>query len=355
MPRKPTSEKPRKRASAEPEEGILALWEEPPAIPEMATEEGLDFDDAVARFMEYLRAYRSYSPLTVAAYRRDLALFRKFLQRRAESVPQAGAITRQLVVQFALSLSGAALRRGSGQAPKGDPERSRGAAPLTVRRKLACLSSFFGFLEDMGHIRGNPAHRLPLPKVDQPLPVCLSEAEIRRLVTAGDDPLLRALVVLLLTTGLRRAEAVSITLDNVDLKNGQLLVHGKGAKERIVPLSDPAIAEIQHYLRHRPTTNCDRLFVSQSGGPLHPQAVNRLLEGLLERAGLEGRGITPHKLRHTFATQLIRQGVDVRTVQDLLGHNKLDTTARYLHSDTRSKRAAVDRLSDLVALPDAAG
>jgi site-specific recombinase XerD len=115
--------------------------------------------------VDFLASYRSYSPLTVAAYRRDLALFRRFLQGRAKSVPEPGNIARQTVVQFALSLSG--------------------SAPLTVRRKLACLSSFFGFLEDMGHIRGNPARRLPLPKVEQPVPVCLSEDEVQRLVAAA--------------------------------------------------------------------------------------------------------------------------------------------------------------------------
>jgi len=335
MPRRLTTEKPRKRASEEPQEGILALWEEPQAIPEMAAEEGLDFDSAVEQFLAYLGSYRSYSPLTVAAYKRDLALFREFLEKRFGGVPKPGQIARELVVQFALSLSG--------------------AAPLTVRRKLACLSSFFGFLEDMGHIRGNPARRLPLPKVEQPVPVCLSEAEVQQLVSVARKPHQRALVLLLLTTGLRRAEAVGITLDDLDLDNNQLLVHGKGAKERMVPLSDATLEAIQAYLKHRAKTTCNRLFVSRFGHALRGRAINRTLARLLKRAGLSERGITPHKLRHTFATQLIRRGVDVRTVQELLGHADLETTARYLHSDTRSKRAAVDRLSDLVALPDAAG
>jgi len=343
MRREPTTKKPRQRASEEAQEGVLALWEEPQAMPEMAAEEGLDFDSAVEQFLAYLDSYRSYSPLTVAAYQRDLALFREFLDMRTGSVPDPGQITRQMVVQFALSLSG--------------------AAPLTVRRKLACLSSFFGFLEDMGHIRGNPARRLPLPKVEpfdfaqgkQPVAVCLSEAEVQRLVSVARKPHQRALVLLLLTTGLRRAEAVGITLDDLDLDNNQLLVHGKGAKERMVPLSDATQEAIQAYLKQRPKTTCNRLFVSRFGQPLRGRAINRTLARLLKRAGLAGRGITPHKLRHTFATQLIRRGVDVRTIQELLGHADLETTARYLHSDTRSKRAAVEQLSGLVGLAEAAG
>lgn len=320
-----------------------------PANATTGSGQDLDFDSAVGRFLEFLRGYRSYSRLTLQSYKGDLEVFRSFLVeqaclsgppagrqgRQAGSVPPPGQITRELVIRFALSLSD--------------------AAPATVRRKVACLSSFFGFLADMGWTQGNPAHRLPLPKLEKPMPVCLNEAEVRRLVAAAEDPRLRALVVLLLTTGLRRAEAVSITLDDLDVENGQLLVHGKGAKERIVPLSDMAIAEIQEYLKHRGKVSCDRLFVNQYGRPLHPQAVNRLLDKLLEEAHLTGRGITPHKLRHTFATQLIRRGVDVRTVQELLGHADLETTARYLHSDTRSKRAAVDRLTSVIGGAEATG
>jgi integrase/recombinase XerC len=126
------------------------------AAPAAAEEPPITFDEAVARFVEYLTSYRSYSSATIGAYRRDLHLLREFLSGGNGHLPCPGDITRQRVIQFGVSLSG--------------------MAPLSVRRKLACLSSFFGFLQDMGYIQGNPARRLPLPRTEQLVPVTLSQA-----------------------------------------------------------------------------------------------------------------------------------------------------------------------------------
>ena len=165
-----------------------------------ADESPLTFDEAVPKFVDYLASYRSYSPSTVGAYRKDLRLLREFLSGGKGHLPRPDEITRQQVVQFGVSLSG--------------------MAPLSVRRKLACLSSFFGFLQDMGYIQGNPARRLPLPKTEQLVPVTLGEEEAQQLVAAAERPWTRCLVVLLLTTGMRRSEAVGITLEDIDLDNG---------------------------------------------------------------------------------------------------------------------------------------
>ena len=167
-------------------------------------------------------------------------------------------------------------------------------------------------------------------------------------MAAADRPWTRCLVILLLTTGMRRSEAVAIALEDVDLENGQLLVHGKGSKERTVPLTQEATEVIRHYLEHRKETDCLRLFVSQTGKSIQGRIVNRILNRVLKKAGLTGRGITPHTLRHTFATHLIRNGTDIRTVQELLGHSDIQTTARDLHSDTRTKQTAVGKLSGLL-------
>ena len=155
--------------------------------------------------------------------------------------------------------------------------------------------------------------------------------------------------MLLLSTGIRRGEAVSITLDDLDLENRQLLIRGKGDKQRMVPLTEQAVEAIHGYLPHRTKTKSRHLFVSAYGGhPIQGRVVNAMLAGTIRKAGMEGQGITPHKLRHTFATHLIRKGVDVRTVQELLGHADLQTTAKYLHSDTRTKQSAVGRLNGLL-------
>jgi site-specific recombinase XerD len=299
-------------------------------------EQGLSYDDAVAEFLDYLQEYRSFSPATVRAYGIDLRMLRQFLQRKLGRVPKPAEITRELIVQFGVSL--------------------RGAAPLTLRRKYACISSFFGFLQDMGYATSNPARRLPLPKVVQPVPVCLTEEMAQALIAAAQKPWYRALVVLLLSTGIRRSEAVAITLDDLDLENRQLLIRGKGGKERVVPLTEQAVEAIQAYLPHRTKSPTRRLFVSAYGGrPIQGRVVNAMLTTTIRKAGLEGQGITPHKLRHTFATHLIRGGVDVRTVQELLGHSDIQTTARYLHSDTRTKQTAVDKLDGLLGGAPPAG
>jgi integrase/recombinase XerC len=299
------------------------------AAPAVDGEEApITFAEAVPKFVEYLASYRSYSPSTVRAYTKDLRTFEEFLNGGNGHLPMPGEITRHQVIQFAVSLSD--------------------KAPLTVRRKLACLSSFFGFLQDMGYVQGNPARRLPLPKTEQLVPVTLTPAEAHKIVAAADTPWNRCLVILLLTTGMRRSEAVDIALDDVDLENGQLLVHGKGSKERTVPLTEEAVEATRHYLKHRKKTTCHPLFVSQTGEAIQGRVVNQMLDRVLEKAGLVGRGITPHTLRHTFATHLIRNGTDIRTVQELLGHSDIQTTARYLHSDTRTKQTAVGKLRNLL-------
>ena len=295
----------------------------------------LSFDQAAEEFLDYLTHYRGYSPSTVRAYQTDLRGFRSFLESRLGYVPSPAEVRREHIIQFGVSL--------------------REAAPLTLRRKYACLASLFGYLQDMGHAQGNPARRLPLPKVSQPVPVFLSEEMAQRLIAAADKPWSKAAVVLLLSTGIRRSEAVGITLDDLDLERRQLLIRGKGDKERVVPLTDQAVEAIQAYLPHRTNTESRHLFVSAwKGHPIHGRCINRMLKIVIQKAGLGDQGITPHKLRHTFATHLIRNGADVRTVQGLLGHADIQTTARYLHSDTRTKQAAVGKLTALLGVARAA-
>jgi site-specific recombinase XerD len=290
---------------------------------------GISYDQAVKEFLDYVQHYRGYSPLTVRAYGTDLRMFREFLESRLGRVPSPAEIKREQIIQFGVS--------------------RKGAAPLTLRRKYACLASLFGFLQDMGYLQGNPARRLPLPRVSEYVPVFLSEEMAQQLIAAADTPWTKAAVVLLLSTGIRRSEAVGITLDDLNLEERQLLIRGKGDKERVVPLTDQVVEAIQAYLPHRTKTQSRHLFVSAwKGHPIHGRCINRMLKIVIEKAGLAGQGITPHKLRHTFATHLIRNGVDIRTVQELMGHSELETTAKYLHSDTRTKQTAVEKLNGLL-------
>ena len=297
---------------------------------EVATTNEPSYDEAVKEFLNYIRDYRSFSGLTVRAYGTDMRMLRAFLEQRLGRVPSPTEITREMIVQFGVSL--------------------RKPAPLTLRRKYACISSFFGFLQDMGYAQTNPARRLPLPRVSEHVPVYLTEEMAQQLIAAADTPWTKAAVVLLLSTGIRRSEAVGVTLDDIDLEKRQLLIRGKGDKERVVPLTDQVVEAIQAYLPYRTKTQSRHLFVSAwKGHPIHGRCINRMLKIVIEKAGLAGQGITPHKLRHTFATHLIRNGADIRTVQELLGHADIQTTARYLHSDTRTKQTAVGRLNGLLS------
>jgi integrase/recombinase XerD len=287
------------------------------------------FDAAVSEFLAYLQGYRQYSPWTVGAYRIDLREFREFLLEQEGRVPAPAEITRPQVVAWGLRLTG--------------------MKPLTIRRKYGCLSSFFSFLQDMGSCHGNPARNLPLPKVSKNLPIVLSAGQVQQLLAAADIPRDRLLILLLLSTGLRRSEAAAITLDQVDLEHRQLRVRGKGNKERMVPLTPDVVAAIELHLASREPTALNHLFISAvTHEPLTGGGVYKMIRRLLKQAGLDGQGITPHKLRHTFATHLVRNGVDVKTVQELLGHADLGTTAKYLHSDGQAKQAAVARLNGLV-------
>jgi site-specific recombinase XerD len=284
------------------------------------------FDDPVVGFADYLGSYRGYSIHTVKAYARDLREFLGLLGRRYPGAVTPDQVRREMVVQFALSL--------------------KGQAPLTVRRKLTAIASFYRFLADTGSTVLNPARGLPLPKVAQCFPTCLTAEQAGALLDAAHTPWHRAMIALLLFAGLRRSEVAAIPLDDLDMESTQLLVRGKGAKQRVVPLASTVMQAIRNYLPCRPQTESDHLFVSRIGGrPIAGRVTNRMLTRLLEKAGIGQHGITPHALRRTFATHLIRNGVDVKTVQELLGHADLQTTARYLHSDTRTKQTAVGRLT----------
>jgi integrase/recombinase XerC len=280
----------------------------------------------IDQFLDYQKSYRSHSPLTVSTYRCDLSPFCQWLNGRLARLPEPNAITRELVMQYAVTLSG--------------------RAAATVCRKITVLSVFFGFLMDLGELGSNPARRIPLPKPASRIPNAISEDDAQKLIGAAESPFERAMLLLMLTAGLRRSEVGAIRLEDVDLDGGLLLVRGKGAKQRMVPLMPQTAEAIRNYLAARPEADQHHLFLSPQGRRLANDYLNRTLRRILARTGLAKR-ITPHMLRHTFATHLVRNGVDVRTVQELLGHSDLETIANYLHSDTRAKETAVALIASL--------
>jgi len=282
-------------------------------------------DTAVQDFLRDCRL-RQLTAATLIAYTSDLRQFCRHLA--TTGTPAPGEVTRDHVNAFLFH---------------------RPLAPRTIRRRAMCVRSCFDFLLETGRVAQNPARRLRLPKVRPTLPLILTTDQVTRLLGAAVTPLEQALITLLLTTGMRRAEAAALTLADIDFEAGAVRVHGKGGKDRLLPLSQPTATALRSYLtQRRKPIHAHALFVTRQGKALAVagDTINQALDRILARAGLAGQGITPHKLRHWFATQLVRSGVDLRTVQELLGHSSLQATEIYLQSDLRSKRKAVTRLAE---------
>jgi tyrosine recombinase XerC len=290
------------------------------------------FDDAgvIARFCEHLRLERRLSDHTVSAYRRDLAQLSTFLSRQGRSLGDADR---------------AALRRYLSH------QATLGYARSSIARRVGAIRTFYRWAESRGVVASNPAAELGRPKVVSRLPVVLRDDEAARLVeaparetneraptgapTAAYAARDRAILELLYGSGLRVGEVASLSVEAVDLARGRVLVHGKGSKEREVPMSEFAVDAMAEYLdggrsviasaeagrtlffnrRRKPMTTRDiRAVVTQYGGRI-----------------MAGRRVTPHTLRHSFATHLLEGGADIRAVQELLGHASVATTQRYTH------------------------
>lgn len=276
---------------------------------------------------------RQRSPHTLRAYSQDLVDFLELV--RHLGVEQPRQITLQHLRRFVHH-----RRDGAGH----DSERS-------LARRLAAVRSFLRFLEREGEIEGNPALALRLPRRRRTLPKVFSSADVGALLAApaGDDFAARrdrALLEVLYSAGLRVSELAGLTLDRIE-GDGELRVLGKRRKERIGLLGAPARAALADYLAARAQLLEERgresrhLFLNRRGGPLSTRSVHRTVAGHLLRAGVTAPG-SPHTLRHSFATHLLERGADLRTVQELLGHEQVTTTQIYTHLSARRLREVYD-------------
>jgi integrase/recombinase XerD len=276
------------------------------------------------RFLDYLAVERGLSPNTLEAYRRDLRRYVAYLADRGVFDPARAG--EDDIAGFVANLSSSEYSPG------------RGYRPSSVARALAAVRSFHRFLVMEGEAGADPAEGVARPKVPRNLPRPLSVDEVAALVAApGDDgPVaLRdgAILETLYGAGLRISELVALDVDDVDLEEGSVRAVGKGSKERIVPLGRYAVRALQAYLtRSRPALAGPRtrgaLFLNTRGGRLTRQGCTNIIKATARRAGIRKR-VTPHMLRHSFATHLLEGGADVRVVQELLGHASLATTQIY--------------------------
>lgn len=274
---------------------------------------------ALEAFLDYLTAERRLSPRTVEAYRRDLSRLFSFLTHRGG--------------------------KGLGQVQEEDlrawlrEERSAGLSVATRGRRLSAVRAFLRFLREEGDREDDPARRLEAPRRRRPLPRVLSEPEVNALLASPGDGSPRALreramLELLYATGLRVSELCGMTLRNLDLRRGLVRVMGKGNRERVVPMGRKALAALKDYLdQGRPALKPrgDSLFPGPSGRPLTRQAFWIQLRALAKRVGIDPERLSPHVVRHSFATHLVEHGADLRSVQLLLGHRDISTTEIYTH------------------------
>lgn len=291
---------------------------------------------ALARFLQYLRAERNASDLTIKSYREDLTALTTYLtEARGGRPPTPDQLTPVELRGYVAALHEA------------------GYARTTIARRMASMRSFFRFGQREGWCKTNPAKPLRTPRKARNLPHFLSAEDIGRLLQSPspDDPLGlrdRAILETLYSAGLRVSELAGLNQSDLDFDAGVLHVRGKGRRERLAPIGSYAIRALGRWLAVRqlsprePQGALAPVFVNRFGRRLTTRSVGRMLEKYLRLTGLDRR-TTPHTLRHSFATHLLDQGADIRSVQELLGHKSLVTTQIYTHVSTAGLRAAYEK------------
>ncbi|HET7122335.1 MAG TPA: site-specific tyrosine recombinase XerD [Solirubrobacterales bacterium] len=300
----------------------VAIKPQAPGAPAAAGAEAR-FESLVLDFLSYLELERGLSRNTLGAYRTDLHQYGEYL---AEHDRDALGVSPADVADFL-----AELATGEGRPA---------CSAATIHRKAACLRSFYKHLRRDELIVEDPTAHLSAPRRSKKLPHVLNYSEVQELLASpkGSEPTAlrdRALLEVMYACGLRASETIGLELGDVDLHEGILRARGKGSKERLVPLGRQAIAAINGYLRGgRPQLIGQRqeskLFLNFRGGPLTRQGLYKIVQRHARDAGLEGK-MSPHTLRHSFATHLLAGGCDLRAVQEMLGHADIATTQMYTH------------------------
>ena len=282
-------------------------------------------DRYIEKFIRYLQIEKNYSRHTILNYKLDLEHFKNFL----------GELSLEKVDYLILRKYLAALKE-------------KNLKSRSVSRRLSALRTFFKFLIREGLLKNNPVASLSSPKQDKPLPLFLTEEEVTKLIEAAqpkDERGLRdrAVMETLYSTGIRVSELVGLNIEDIDFIGGVAKVMGKGKKERIVPIGDIALSTIRAYLeRRKKHQEAQALFLNKSGRRITDRGVRNIIDKYIRMAGIK-QGVSPHTLRHSFATHLLDRGADLRSVQELLGHVNLSTTQIYTHLTTEKLKKVYDK------------
>lgn len=281
-----------------------------------------EIEDHIDQFITYIGIERNYSQNTTASYRADLLDFRQFLLTMGDSLPPIDEIDHLTIRSYLANLQDRKLSRS------------------TVLRRLSSLRSFFRYLCRRGHLNADPTEALATPKAQRKLPDFLEIPEVEALLSAPDTTTVigmrdQAILELLYSTGMRVSELLALDLSDIEWQNAVVKVRGKGKKERILPIGKMALVALDSYLLRRRellgSKATQALFISQRGSRIpDAKSIRRRIEIYAAAAGIQKK-ITPHTLRHTFATHMLNAGADLRSVQELLGHASLSTTQIYTH------------------------
>ena len=282
----------------------------------------------IDNFILYLKVEKNSSLHTVNCYQRDILDFLQFVEEKDVEKNDLSQIDRIIVRNYLASLT------------------QKGYSRATIMRKIASLRSFFRFLLREGFVSANPCVDIRTPKLEKRLPTFLDILEIAGLLDQPDCTNLlgirdKVILEILYATGVRVAELAGICFRDIDIRERVILVTGKGSKERVVLIGKSAIEALEKYLsesrpflvKKKNVEPADNLFVNARGGPLTDRSVRRIVAKYVEIMAL-AKKVSPHTIRHSFATHLLNNGADLRTVQELLGHVNLSTTQLYTHITT---------------------
>ncbi|MDD4874652.1 MAG: tyrosine-type recombinase/integrase [Dehalococcoidales bacterium] len=289
----------------------------------------------IEQFLGYVGTERGFSPKTVDAYRHDLGKFSEFADKELGKDWQVGDVDQYTIKAYMQFLA------------------DRGNAAVSRGRKLATLKSFFRYLTSEGRVKVAPTATIKMPKTQQKEPSYLTEQEYKRLLRTVQKNATKyfkardtAIITMLLGMGLRLSELTELDVGNVNFEDGTIKVTRKGNQERILPANDEVMITLNRYLKSRENATAQQpLFLSKRNQRIGNGSVWHLVKKYLKQAQIEKDKLSPHTLRHTFATTLLRQGENLLTIKELLSHRNLRTTERYLHINGDDLKNAVNKIS----------
>ena len=307
----------------------------------------------ISHFIEYLDSERNFSDHTIRSYHSDMLGYCRFLaadgatnELSADDLPLPQDFpTHEEMAQRILTAGPLTVRAMLAVL------RNSGLSKSTIARKLAAIRSFYRFLVKIDQLEASPVSVVRTPRQDKRLPKCLDIQQIEALLAAPDTASVlgardRAIIETIYAAGLRVSETVALNIEDIDEFSEVVRIAGKGKKERLCPLGSMAIAAIGHYLNMRPGAGSGPLFVNKHGSRISDRSVRRKLDKYLLEAGIDP-GVSPHTLRHSFATHMLNAGADLRSVQELLGHSSLSTTQIYTHLTTKRLKEVYEKAHPL--------